>query len=87
MPSTAAAGGRRASGLAAFVSIVWTLLMSTVVFVAFLLLPIVVLGLAFGVYWFWPGARPKKSKTPKPDDTDTNDAELDLPAYRFGTGG
>lgn len=78
----------RASGFSALTGVVMTLVMSTAVFVAFLLVPLVVLGLAFAIYWLWPGGRPGKSR---PAATATGGApeeqgDAELPAYRFGTG-
>lgn len=87
MKSTDAAV-RRSSGFSALFGVVTTLVMSTVVFVAFLIVPLIVLGLAFAVYWVWPGSRSRKSR-PAPATTDDapGQADAELPAYRFGTGG
>jgi hypothetical protein len=87
MSSTDAAVRRRASGFAAFANVVWTLVMSSAVFVAFLIAPLVVLALAFLVYWMWPGS-PSRSRSASPtDELETSEAGGDRPAYRFGTGG
>lgn len=86
MESTNATARRRASGFSAFTGVVSTLVMSTVVFVAFLLVPLLVLGLAFLIYWLWPGNRPGKSRPAASAPGDTPEAAAELPAYRFGTG-
>lgn len=86
--STDAAARRQASGFSILAGVVWTLVMSTVVFVAFLLVPLLVLALAFGVYWVWPGNRSRKSRSsaPTPGDAPEGQGDAELPAYRFGTG-
>lgn len=77
----------RASGFSALTGVVWTLVMSTVVFVAFLIVPLIVLGLAFAVYWFWPGNRSRKTRPAATSDAPDGQGDAELPAYRFGTGG
>lgn len=80
---------RRASGWSALFGVTTTLVMSTAVFVAFLIVPVIVLGLAFLLYFFWPGSRPGKKRPSAPASPDVTDGQSDaeLPAYRFGTGG
>ena len=89
MKSTDAAGRRRASGPAAFVGVLSALVMSTAVFVAFLIVPLLVLGIAFLIYWIWTARTTKAAKPalPPAGQVDADQAEVDLPAYRFGTGG
>lgn len=88
MESTNATARRRASGFSALTGVVSTLVMSTVVFVAFLLVPLLVLGLAFLIYWLWPGSRPRKSGPAAAASGGAPEGEgaAELPAYRFGTG-
>ena len=88
MESTNGAVRRRASGFSAIIGVTTTLVMSTVVFVAFLIVPLVVLGLAFLIYLVWPGGRPGKKRPAAPSASTTTAAQSDaeLPAYRFGTG-
>jgi hypothetical protein len=77
----------RASGSKALVGIVTTLVTSTVVFVAFLIAPVIVLGLALLAYWVKTSSGSRSSRPSKPvlATADTDDT-TDLPAYRFGTG-
>jgi hypothetical protein len=90
MESTSAVERHRASGFSALTGVISTLVLSTVAFVAFLMVPLLVLGLAAFIYWAWPGNRSRSSaaKPAKPDAADAPDDEVnaELPAYRFGTG-
>lgn len=79
---------RRASGFSVISGVVVTLVLSTAVFVAFLLVPLLVLGLAFAIYWLWPSGRSRKSRpaATAPGDAPEVQGNAELPAYRFGTG-
>ncbi len=88
MESVDSAARRKASGFSALVGVVSTLVMTTVVFVAFLLVPLLVLGLALFIYWVWPNrTRKKRPAAAAPGDAADGEGAAELPAYRFGTGG
>ncbi|NRQ48281.1 hypothetical protein [Aeromicrobium stalagmiti] len=87
MESFEATGRTRASGPAAFVGVVTTLVLSTAVFVGFLMAPLIVLGGAFLLYVLWPGSSARTSKPAAAVEPSADADDADRPAYRFGTGG